>query len=46
MNPEFIGHIRQRWQMLRLFRPGGTVLVDYRILKNFVRRHQVPGEKA
>ncbi|HEY4467294.1 MAG TPA: YlcG family protein [Klebsiella sp.] len=41
-----IERIRERWQKLRLFRARGTVLVDYRILKNFVRIYQVLGETA
>ncbi|HBX8100546.1 TPA: YlcG family protein [Klebsiella pneumoniae] len=46
MNHLAIERIRDRWQKLRLFRHRGTVLVDYRILKNFVRIYQASGEKA
>ncbi|EPL2474557.1 TPA: YlcG family protein [Klebsiella pneumoniae] len=38
--------IRYRWQKLRLLRSRGTVLVDYRILRNFVRIYQTLGETA
>lgn len=46
MNQLFVGRIRDRWIKLRLCRHRGTVLVDYRILKNFVRIYQALGEKA
>lgn len=46
MNQDVIEHIRERWQKLRLLRSRGTVLVDYRILRNFVRIYQASGEKA
>lgn len=46
MNQLAIESIRDRWQKLRLLRSRGTVLVDYRILKNFVRIYQASGEKA
>ncbi|HBY7055992.1 YlcG family protein [Klebsiella quasipneumoniae] len=46
MNHDVIERIRDRWQKLRLLRSRGTVLVDYRILKNFVRIYQASGEKA
>ncbi|HEC2096107.1 TPA: YlcG family protein [Klebsiella oxytoca] len=46
MNHLAIERIRDRWQKLRVFRARGTVLVDYRILKNFVRIYQTLGEKA
>ena len=46
MNQDVIEHIRERWQKLRLLRSRGTVLVDYRILRNFVRIYQTLGEKA
>ncbi|HIB6572557.1 YlcG family protein [Klebsiella pneumoniae] len=46
MNQLAIERIRDRWQKLRLLRSRGTVLVDYRILKNFVRIYQASGEKA
>ncbi|MCE7547236.1 YlcG family protein [Klebsiella michiganensis] len=46
MNQLAIERIRDRWIKLRLLRSSGTVLVDYRILKNFVRIYQTLGEKA
>ena len=46
MNHLAIERIRDRWQKLRVFRARGTVLVDYRILKNFVRIYQTLGETA
>ncbi|EPY6773978.1 YlcG family protein [Klebsiella pneumoniae] len=46
MNQDVIEHIRERWQKLRLLRSRGTVLVDYRILRNFVRIYQTLGETA
>lgn len=46
MNHDVIESIRDRWQKLRLFRHRGTVMADYRILKNFVRIYQTLGETA
>ena len=46
MNHDVIERIRDRWIKLRLLRSRGTVLVDYRILKNFVRIYQALGETA
>ena len=46
MSRDVIERLRDRWQKLRLCRYRGTVLVDYRILKNFVRIYQASGEKA
>ncbi|WP_202024872.1 YlcG family protein [Klebsiella quasipneumoniae] len=46
MSREVIERIRDRWQKLRLLRGRGTVLVDYRILRNFVRIYQTLGETA
>lgn len=46
MSREVIERIRNRWQKLRLFRHRGTVMTDYRILKNFVRIYQTLGETA
>ncbi|MGC6133085.1 YlcG family protein, partial [Klebsiella pneumoniae] len=34
MSRDVIELIRDRWQKLRLLRGSGTVLVDYRILRN------------
>ncbi|WP_220995299.1 YlcG family protein [Klebsiella michiganensis] len=44
MSREVIERIRDRWIKLRLLRSSGTVLVDYRILKNFIRTCQIRGE--
>lgn len=44
--PEWVKRIRDRWQKLRLLRSRGTVLVDYKILRNFVRIYQTLGETA
>ncbi|WP_257966114.1 YlcG family protein [Klebsiella quasipneumoniae] len=38
--------IRERWQKLRLCRHRGTVMTDYRILRNYVRIYQTLGETA
>ncbi|HAT2181293.1 TPA: YlcG family protein [Raoultella ornithinolytica] len=46
MSRDMIELIRRRWWKLRLFRCSGTVMTDYRILKNFVRIYQSLGEKA
>ncbi|EPH0681943.1 YlcG family protein [Klebsiella aerogenes] len=46
MSCDVIERILERWQKLRICRFRGTVLVDYRILKNFVRIYQASGEKA
>lgn len=46
MSREVIERIRDRWIKLRLLRSSGTVLVDYRILRNFIRIYQNLGEKA
>lgn len=46
MSRDMIELIRRRWWKLRLFRCRGTVMTDYRILKNFVRIYQSLGEKA
>ncbi|HBT0280859.1 TPA: YlcG family protein [Klebsiella pneumoniae] len=46
MSRDVIELIRDRWQKLRLLRGSGTVLVDYRILRNFVRIYQTLGETA
>lgn len=46
MSRDVIESIRDRWKKLRLCRHRGTVLVDYRILRNFVRIYQTLGETA
>lgn len=43
MKPELIEILRMRWQRLRIYRRPGSVLVDYRILRNFVRIYQFTG---
>ncbi|EPR8112136.1 TPA: YlcG family protein [Klebsiella pneumoniae] len=46
MSRDVIERIRERWQKLRLCRHRGTVLVDYKILRNFVRIYKRLGEAA
>ena len=46
MSRDVIERIRDRWQKLRLCQHSGPVLVDYRILRNFVRIYQTLGETA
>ncbi|EBZ0941202.1 YlcG family protein [Salmonella enterica subsp. enterica serovar Braenderup] len=46
MKPELIEMLRTRWQRLRIYRRQGSVLVDYRILKNFTRIYQKKGASA
>ncbi|WP_213223012.1 YlcG family protein [Klebsiella grimontii] len=46
MNHLAIERIRDRWIKLRLLRSSGTVLVDYKILRNFVRIYKRLGEAA
>ncbi|MHA4357970.1 YlcG family protein [Klebsiella pneumoniae] len=46
MNRDVIERIRDRWQKLSLCRHRGTVLVDYKILRNFVRIYKRLGETA
>ncbi len=46
MSRDVIERIRDRWQKLRLLRSRSTVLVDYRILRNFVRIYKRLGEAA
>lgn len=52
MKPEMIETLRMRWLRLRIYRRPGTVLVDYRIIRNFThiylmagqqREHSIPG---
>ncbi len=43
MKPELIESIRMRWLRLRIYRRPGTVLMDYRILRNFIRIYQMAG---
>ncbi|MEG8828902.1 YlcG family protein [Klebsiella pneumoniae] len=46
MNQLTIERIRDRWQKPRLLRGRGAVLVDYKILRNFVRIYKRLGEAA
>ncbi|MFY9993610.1 MAG: YlcG family protein [Leclercia sp.] len=46
MTIEQIASLRMRWQRLRIYRRPGTVLVDYRILRNFLRIEQIAGAAA
>jgi hypothetical protein len=43
MSPELVEILRIRWQRLRVYRRPGSVLVDYRILRNFIRIYQMAG---
>lgn len=43
MKPELIEILRTRWQRLRIYRRQGSVLVDYRILRNFIRIYHSAG---
>lgn len=46
MKPEFIESLRIRWLRLRIYRRPGSVLLDYRILRNFIRIYQMAGTRA
>ncbi|MHA6636574.1 YlcG family protein [Citrobacter farmeri] len=46
MKPEMLEILRARWKRLRIYRRPGSVLVDYRILKNFTRIYQKTGASA
>ena len=46
MSRDIIECIRDRRQKLRLCRHRGTVMTDYRILRNYVRIYQTLGETA
>ncbi|OUE60157.1 YlcG family protein [Citrobacter amalonaticus] len=43
MKPEMLEILRARWKRLRIYRRPGSVLVDYRILRNFVRIYHSSG---
>lgn len=43
MKPDTIETLRTRWLRLRIYRRPGSVLVDYRILRNFVRIYHSAG---
>lgn len=46
MSPELVEIFRIRWQRLRVYRRSGSVLVDYRILRNFIRIYHMAGAAA
>lgn len=46
MKSELIESLRMRGLRLRIYRRPGTVLVDYRILRNFIRIYQIAGAAA
>ncbi len=46
MKPELIESLRMRWLRLRIYRRPGTVLVDYRILRNIIRIYLMAGAAA
>lgn len=46
MKPDTIETLRTRWLRLRIYRRPGSVLVDYRILRNFFRIYQIAGAAA
>lgn len=46
MSPELVEIFRIRWQRLRIYRRSGSVLVDYRILRNFIRIYHMAGAAA
>jgi hypothetical protein len=43
MSPVLVEIFRIRWQRLRVYRRPGSVLVDYRILRNFIRIYHMAG---
>ena len=46
MKQELIESLRMRWLRPPIYRRPGTVLVDYRILRNFIRIYQMAGAAA
>jgi len=46
MSPELVEIFRIRWHRLRVYRRPGSVLVDYRILRNFIRIYHMAGAAA
>jgi len=46
MKQDLIESLRMRWLRLRIYRRPGTVLVDYNILRNFIRIYQMAGAAA
>ncbi|MGL4725642.1 MAG: YlcG family protein [Scandinavium sp.] len=43
MKTEIIEALRTRWQFLRIYRYPGSVLHDYRILRNFITVYRATG---
>ncbi|MEX5411529.1 YlcG family protein [Atlantibacter subterranea] len=39
----FADHLRLRWKRLRICRFRGSVLTDYRILKNYIKTMRIAG---
>jgi len=46
MNTELIKLTRLRWRFLRMFRTPDSFLVDYRLLRNFIRSYKTVGASA
>ncbi|MBM6605636.1 YlcG family protein [Enterobacteriaceae bacterium RIT814] len=46
MKQDLIESLRMCWLRLRIYRRSGTVLVDYRILRNFIRIYLIAGAAA
>ena len=46
MKPDTIETLRTRWLRMRIYRRPGSVLVDYRILRNLTRIYQIAGAAA
>lgn len=46
MKPELIESLHMCWLRLRIYRRPGSVLVDYRILRNFTRIYLMAGAAA
>jgi hypothetical protein len=46
MNTELIELTRLRWRFLRMLRTPDSFLVDYRLLRNFIRSYKTVGASA
>ncbi|EAT6751331.1 YlcG family protein [Salmonella enterica] len=46
MKPELIESLRSQWLRLRIYRRAGSVVTDYRILRNYVRIYLKAGASA
>lgn len=46
MSIELIKLIRLRWRFLRMLRTPDSFLVDYRLLRNFIRSYKTVGASA